>query len=97
MIAWKITAFQAGATTFHTDTITFQPCATTFQPITTIGSGALRATEDAVVLKLSKNAPAKQLAGGEKGKPLSLKLAHFADKSRGGGAIVCDFKRGARA
>ena len=41
---------------------------------------------------MSKNTPAKQVASGEKGKPLSLKLAHFAEKSRGGGTIVCDFR-----
>ena len=73
---------------FHTDTITFQPCATKFQTDTTIGSGPLRGSVDAVVLKMSKNALAKQVASGEKGKPLSLKLAHFAEKSRGGGTIV---------
>ena len=93
MIAWKITAFQAGATTFQPCTVTFQTDTTHFQPTATIGSGALRATEDAVVLKLSKNTRAKQVASGEKGKPLSLKLAHFAKKSRGGGTIGWDFKR----
>jgi len=91
-IAGKITTFQAGATTFRTDTITFQPTTIKFQPTTTIGSGALQAAEDAVVLKMSKNTQAKQVASGEKGKPLSLKLAHFAEKSRGGGTIVYDFK-----
>ena len=84
IFAGKITAFQAGV-------ITFQPCTTTFQPITTFGSGALRATGNAVVPKLSKNALAKRVASGEKGKPLSLKLAHFAEKSRGGVTIGWDF------
>ena len=35
--------------------------------------------------------PAKRVASGEKGKPLSLKLAHFAEKSRGGVTIGWDF------
>jgi len=86
-IAGKITAFQASTTTFQPCSTTFQTDTTTFQPITTIGSGALRGSGDAVVLKMSKNTQAKQVASGEKGKPLSLKLAHFAEKSRGGGTI----------
>jgi len=98
-IAGKITAFQVSTTTFQPDTTTFQPvttafqpCATKFQTDTTIGSGHFGPTVDAVVLKMSKNTPAKQVACGEKGKPLSIKFAHFAEKSRGGGTIGCDFK-----
>ena len=91
-IAGKITAFQPVTTVFQPCATEFQTDTTTFQPITTIGSGALRSTVDAVVLKLSKNTQAKRVASGEKGKPLSLKLAHFAEKSRGDGTIVCDFK-----
>ena len=66
-------------------------------PTTANRSGTLRAIGDAVVLKMSKNTQAKQVASGEKGKPLSLKFAHFAKKSRGGRTIVWDFKRGAGA
>ena len=86
-IAGKITAFQASTTTFQPCSTTFQTDTTIFQPTTTIGSGALRATEDAVVLKMSKNERGLNKLPAEKKENLSLKFAHFAEKSRGGGTI----------
>jgi len=94
MIARKITAFQAAATEFQPCRTQFQTDTTIFQPITTIGSGALRANRGRGGPQIvNERTRAKQVASGEKGKPLSLKLAHFAKKSRGGGTIGWDFKR----
>ena len=84
-MAGKITAFQAGATTFQPDT-------TMFQPTTTIGSGVLRATGDAVVLKLSKNERWQNKLPAEKKENLSLLSSHTLRRNQGAAVRCgCDF------
>ena len=84
-IVGKITAFQPCATKFHTDT-------TTFQPIMTIGSGALRATEDAVVLKLSMNERGQNKLPAEKKENLSPLSSHTLRRNQGAAVrFRCDF------
>ena len=88
-IAGKITTFQAGATTFRTDTITFQPTTIKFQPTTTIGSGALQAAEDAVVLKMSKNERGQNKLPAEKKENLSLLSSHTLRRNQGAAVRLC--------
>jgi len=82
-IAGNITVFQPVTTAFQPCRTKFQTDTTAFQPITTIGSGALRATEVAVVLKLSKNERGQNKLPAEKKENLSLLSSHSLRRNQG--------------
>ena len=82
-MAGKITAFQPVTTAFQPCATEFQTDTTTFQPITTIGSGALRSTVDAVVLKMPKNERGQNKLPAEKKENLSLLSSHTLRRNQG--------------